>query len=68
MFEDGDHRWTWAGDRVMVAALEERQGDVPNWDRKVTSKPMAGPKPFRHPAVRARWPGDAEMQATEPGT
>ena len=32
MFEDGDRRWTWAGDRVMVTVLDEREGDVPNWD------------------------------------
>ena len=36
MFEDGGRRWTWAGDPVMVAALEERHGDVPNWEAKFT--------------------------------
>ena len=32
MFEDGGRRWTWAGDPVIVAALEYREGDLPNWD------------------------------------
>ena len=36
MFTDGEHRWTWAGDRVVVAALEEHKGGVPNWEAKFT--------------------------------
>jgi hypothetical protein len=33
LMQEGDHRWTWAGDPIMVTAMEEREGDVPNWDQ-----------------------------------
>lgn len=33
MFEDQGRRWTWAGDGAVVAALEEHEGEVPDWDR-----------------------------------
>jgi len=32
MFEHGGRRWTWAGDPVIVAALHDREGDLPNWE------------------------------------
>ena len=46
MFEDENRRWTWAGDPVMVAVLEEREGDVPNWDTKFTHEADGWPEPI----------------------
>lgn len=31
MFQVGDHRWTWAGDPVMVTALDLHHGDLTNY-------------------------------------
>lgn len=33
MFHDEDRRWTWAVDPVMVTTLDERDGDLSNFDR-----------------------------------
>ena len=46
MFEDGDRRWTWAGDRVVVAALGEHKGGVPNWDTTFTLEADGWPEPI----------------------
>ena len=44
---DGERRVTWAGDRIAVAALEEREGDLTDWDRK-----------DRFPLEADGWPSD----------
>ena len=45
MFQDGDRRFTWAGDAIMVAALEEREGDVPDWDAHFRLEAEGWPEP-----------------------
>ena len=63
MFRDGDRRWTWAGDRVMVAALDEHEGDAQNWDLDFPLEadgwpesvpPQSGPRPLTWRSRKAR--------------
>jgi hypothetical protein len=44
MFDDGDHRWTRSGDPVIVTALDERDGDIPNWDTTFTLEAEGWPE------------------------
>jgi hypothetical protein len=63
MFQDGDRRWTWAGDPVMVTALDQREGDLSNygpdfpleaagWPESVP--PQNGPHPLTWRSRNAR--------------